>query len=118
MIWIVPVSVGERAGESSTEETWGGRRTKDRGHTHARGLASGKVLHVQANKKVKNARGIGQRDSTARAAIVNSKAKEGSAFRTCFEVEQFRKTISEMLEVGEEIILHSKTQNHQRRGKR
>ena len=37
----------------------GGRGTKNRGDIHARGLASGKVLHVQANKEVRNVRGIG-----------------------------------------------------------
>jgi hypothetical protein len=37
----------------------GGRGTKNRGDIHARGLASGKVLHVQANKEVRNVRGVG-----------------------------------------------------------
>jgi hypothetical protein len=34
----------------------------------------------------------------------------------CFEVEQFRNTISKMLEVGEGVMLHSKIINDKAKG--
>ena len=51
---------------------------------------------METGEEIRDIRRVRQRQCTSSAIVVNSKTEEGSTFRVNFNVEQFRKTGSEV----------------------